>query len=392
MPTRPNPTPASVNRAPYVRRPMGRASSSRGLIGAIWLGVVLTMLGVQAAGAAASPPTPRYSVEETTSAEAIRLVVLRDATSRVEAAIAPTQGGELASVRTEFHGRWIELLYRGRSYQPTKGFRGKASILWPAVGSSIPTGGDPAQYRSKGAYDYEGQRYPMPQHGFARDKPWRVLRAWTNESEAAVEVVLTDDAESRARYPFGFELHVIYRVTDGRVELRHLVKAAADNTAPMFFSIGNHLGFAVPLVAGSAAEAMAVESPARVEYLRGGDGSPSGATQARSFVPAVPLKDLRVVAAMAVGGYAGDPWFRLIDAAGLAVRVSHHAQSTPAPPVVQFNLWGGTAEGYFCPEPMVGLQNSFNQHAGLVTLTPGKTWTWVIQIELEPAAGPPRRD
>lgn len=346
-------------------------------------GLFFAALGVGAVGAEPAGRTARYSVHEAATDEKIRLVVLRDAAAGIEAAVAPTQGGELSSLRIEFQGRWIELLYRGRSYQTAEGFRGKAAILWPAVGSGIPAGAKPMNGKIESAYDYNGKRYAMPQHGFARLKPWRVLRSWANDSEAGVEVLLTDDADSRKQYPFGFEVRVTYRVTAGRVELQHVVQAVGDNTAPMFFSIGNHLALAVPLVAGSPVEGITLESPSRVEYLRGADTTPSGATRERSFVPPVLLKNSQAMPAVSVGGYVGDPWFRVADAVGLAVRVSHHAQSVPPAPVVQFNLYGGTAEGFFCPEPFVGVQNSFNKRVGLIELAPGKTWSWLIRVEPE---------
>jgi galactose mutarotase-like enzyme len=350
------------------------------------------ILRVLALTAAAVPATvaatsPRYSLHETTTAEKIPLVVLRDEAGRLEAAVAPTQGGELSGVAVEFQGRWVELLYRGRDYRPASGFRGKASILWPAVGSSVPAGATPVKGKVESAYDYRGKRYPMPQHGFARLKPWQVVRTWANEAEAAVELVLKDDSDSRAHYPFGFALHVTYRVTVGRVEIQHEVKAAADNAAPLFFSIGNHIGFAVPLVAGSSAEAFTMESPSRFEYLRGTNGAPDGTTRARAFPPATPLGKLRFVPAMSVGGYAGDPWFRVTDGGGLGVKVSHHAQSTPVPPVVQFNLYGGAGEGFFCPEPFVGLHNSLNTQTGQIELAPGRSWMWLIRVEPERAGG-----
>ena len=350
----------------------------------LWCALALgTIAG--SAGVAATPP--RYSRHETTTAEKIPLIVLRDETSRLEAAIAPTQGGELSGVAVEFKGRWVELLYRGRDYRPASGFRGKASILWPAVGSSVPTDATPVNGKVASAYDYQGTRYPMPQHGFARLKPWQVVRTWTNDTEAAVELVLKDDADSRTQYPFGFAVHVIYRVSAGRVEIHHEVKAAADNAAPMFFSIGNHIGFAVPLIAGSSGEAITVESPSHFEYLRGKNGAPDGTTRARRFAPSTQLKDLKFMPAMSVGGYEGDPWFRLTDASGPGVKVTHRAQSTPPLPFVQFNLYGGTAEGFFCPEPFVGLHNSLNSQTGQIDLAPGKSWTWLIRVEPERGAG-----
>lgn len=337
-----------------------------------------------AAAVAATPP--RYSLREITTAEKIPLIVLRDDAAGLEAAVAPTQGGELSGVAVEFKGRWVELIYRGRDYRPASGYRGKASILWPAVGSSVPANATPVNGRIESAYDYQGKRFPMPQHGFARLKPWQVVRTWANDTEAAVELVLKDDADSRTQYPFGFALHVIHRVSEGRVEIHHEVRASADNAAPMFFSIGNHIGFAVPLLAGSSAAAVTVESPSRLEYLRGKNGAPDGTTRERSFPASTPLGKQQLVPAMSVGGYEGEPWFRLTDAGGLGVKVSHRAQSTPAQPFVQFNLWGGTAEGYFCPEPFVGVHNSLNTQTGQINLAPGKTWTWLIRVEPERAA------
>jgi galactose mutarotase-like enzyme len=351
----------------------------------IWRALALS--AATAISSAAAAITPRYSRHETATAENIPLIVLRDETSRLEAAVAPTQGGELSGLAVEFQGRWVELLYRGRDYKVASGFRGKASTLWPAVGSSSPANAPLVNGNIERAYDYQGKRYPMPQHGFARLKPGQVVRTWTNAKEAAVELVLKDDADSRTQYPFGFVLHVTYRVTEGRVEILYEVKAAADNTAPMFFSIGNHIGFAVPLLAGSSSAGVTVESPSRFEYLRGANGAPDGTTRERRFAPLTQLAKQRLVPAMSVGAYEGDPWFRLTDAGGLGVKVSHRAQSTPAPPFVQFNLWGGTSEGYFCPEPFVGLHNSLNTQTGQINLAPGKSWTWLIRVEPERTAG-----
>ena len=181
---------------------------------------------------------------------------------------------------------------------------------------------------------------------------------------------------------------MIYRVTAGRVEIHHEAKVAADNTAPMFFSIGNPLGLPVPLLAGSSAEAVAIASPSRFEYLRGKNGAPDGTTRERSFPLSTPLDHFQFMPAMSVGGYDSDPWLRLTDASGLWVKVTRHAQSAPVPPFVQFNLYGRTVEGVFCPEPFVGLHNSLNTQTGQIALAPGKSWSWLICVEPERAARP----
>ena len=179
---------------------------------------------------------------------------------------------------------------------------------------------------------------------------------------------------------------MIYRVTEGRVKIHQEVKAAADNTAPMFFSIGNPLGLAVPLLVGSSAEAVTIASPSRSEYLRGKNGAPAGTTRELRFPLSTPLDHFQFMPAMSVGGYDSDPWLRLTDASGLWVKVTRHAQSAPVPPFVQFNLYGGTAEGFFCPEPFVGLHNSRNTQTGQIDLARGRSWTWLIRVEPERAA------
>ena len=74
---------------------------------------------------------------------------------------------------------------------------------------------------------------------------------------------------------------------------------------------------------------------------------------------------------------------RLRDPGGLAVRIAHRGSSRLPEPLVQFNVYGGPRQGFFCPEPWFGLQNSFNRGVGLVRLAPGASWEWKIEIEPE---------
>ena len=53
----------------------------------------------------------RYSISDEPM-----LVVLRDNVAGVEAAVAPSEGGELSSYRVKFKGQWVELLYHARDY------------------------------------------------------------------------------------------------------------------------------------------------------------------------------------------------------------------------------------------------------------------------------------
>lgn len=342
------------------------------------LAVVAATMGI---GAIVSGAERRYAITEATTAEAVRLIVLHDEKGGLEAAVAPSQGGELSSLRVRFQGKWIELLHRARNYAQSSDWGGRAPILWPAVGRNFARGVKPDRTASLYSYDYEERRYEIPIHGFARLKPWKVLESRTDDSQAWVEVALSDDEGTRAQYPFGFEVRIAYRVVQGRLEICHKVTAATANRAPMPFSIGNHITFRVPFVAGSPLANFTLESPSRIEILKDANTVPTGETRPRDFSEPTSLAGLKAIPPISLGGYTGDPWVRLRDPGGLSLRISHHAQSIPEQPVIQFNLWGTPAEGYFSPEPWIGLHNSLNQGQGLIRLHAGESWSWVVLIE-----------
>lgn len=308
------------------------------------------------------------------------LLVITDSARGIEASVAPEEGGELSSFRVRRQGQWIELLHRAGDYSPTRGWRGKAPFLWPATGRNFAPGVRPdAALDATGVYEWRGSRYPMPIHGFAR------LMAWTpvQRTASSVALRLSDSAETRRYYPFGFTVTATYTLADGRLSILYDVAAAQGNSEPMFFSIGNHITFCVPFVPGSDPRAMEMETPSTVEYLKTPEGIPTGQSRLRSVSPPVRLSNFDARTAVSLGGYAGQPWLRLKDPAGMALTISHEAPRLPAPPLIQFNIWGDPDQGYFSPEPWAGMQNSFVSREGLVMLAPGQDWQWKIDLKPE---------
>jgi galactose mutarotase-like enzyme len=228
---------------------------------------------------------------------------------------------------------------------------------------------------NEGSYEHNGRRYHMPIHGFARQMPWKV----ESRTPASAVLSLADTAESRRLYPFGFRLAVEYRLEGAALHVTYRVKAKD----ALFFSIGNHITFRTPLVEGSDPLAMTFATPSTLEYLKDAANVPTGAHKPRSFARPVKLGDLKAIPAVSLGGYDGDPWMRLTDPAGPSLHLAHHAQSWPAPPVLQFNVWGDAKAGYFSPEPWVGLQNSLNLRQGVVNLAAGAEWQWSITLKLQ---------
>jgi gluconolactonase len=327
----------------------------------------------------------RYSVSEelANGPGSPRVIVLRDNTAGIEAAVAPSEGGELSSFRVKVRGQWTELLYHARDYAPGPGFKGKGPLLWPAVGAQYPVGTIPETSCGEGPYLVAGKSYPMPCHGFARNLPWKDVSRSSDRNGAQVTVELRDSERTRPYYPFGFQLTATFEIVGGHLTVTYAVAASPRNAEPMIFSIGNHIAFNIPFLKGTNPADMLFETPSTVELLRNSRGVLSGEQRPRSFSKPLRLGDFNATVAMPLAGYQGQAYARLVDPQGLALRIAHHASSTLPEPLVQFNIFGGPDKGYFSPEPWFGLQNSLNLGKGLVTLQPGKTWNWKIELQAD---------
>ncbi|MCP8857157.1 aldose 1-epimerase family protein [Latilactobacillus fuchuensis] len=136
-------------------------------------------------------------------------------------------GAELTSLKGNVSG--LEYLWQA---DPAV-WKRHAPVLFPFVGRS-----------KNDQYTYQGKTYPMGQHGFARDRQFEVEES----GDQKAVFLLKSDEVSLAIYPFEFELRVSYQVQDMHLVVNYDVKNTA-TTAPMYFSIGGHPGFKVPMTA-----------------------------------------------------------------------------------------------------------------------------------------------
>ncbi len=320
-------------------------------------------------------------------ASATPLLVLRDERTGIEASVAPSKGGELSGLAVRVDGEWIETLYRGRDYSPVDGFKGKGPFLWPATGRNFPVDLEARRRAGEsfddGAWEYNGARRPMPIHGFAQDAEWSIVEGPVADRDSASALLRFEDNERTfAWYPFGFRATVEYVLAGGKLEMRYGIAADEANQEAMFFSLGNHIAFKAPLIAGSDPEKMELTTPSSMELLKTDYGIPTGGTQPRSYADGVRLGELPPLTPVSLTGYprGEDPWIEYRDPAGLTIRMSHHASKIPDDPVVLFNLWGDPRAGFYSPEPWIGLQNSFVSRKGLIYLDPGEIFDWTIAI------------
>lgn len=134
-------------------------------------------------------------------------------------------GAELRSIQKD--GR--EYLWNGDPrYWPER-----SPLLFPYVGRF-----------TDGKYRLGGREYEMEIHGFARKYPYRVAE----QKETSITFELQDCAETFQMYPYHFTLQVTYQLQESTVAITYRVSNASSDT--MYFGIGGHPGFSVPLDEG----------------------------------------------------------------------------------------------------------------------------------------------
>ncbi|PWU02026.1 MAG: aldose epimerase [Bacteroidetes bacterium] len=117
-------------------------------------------------------------------------------------------------------------------------FWGKHSpILFPIVGSL-----------KEDTYYFNETPYHLSRHGFAREKVFSVEAT----SKSKTEFLLKDDENSIKIYPFKFELRVTYELHQNGLQVDYEVSNPDEK--PIFFSLGAHPAFAVPMVSGTTYE------------------------------------------------------------------------------------------------------------------------------------------
>jgi galactose mutarotase-like enzyme len=138
------------------------------------------------------------------------------------------KGAELQSI---FHkGYHTDYMWNG-----DPAFWGKHSpLLFPIVGTLRDN-----------TYIYNGQAYQLSRHGFARDREFAV----ETQSADAITFLLFSDEASLKVFPFAFELRVGYRINAGALTTTYTV--TNPDKVPLYFSVGGHPAFNVPLAPGT---------------------------------------------------------------------------------------------------------------------------------------------
>lgn len=140
-----------------------------------------------------------------------------------------TKGAELDSIyskTTDLHYLW--------NGDPAF-WNKKSPVLFPIVGTL-----------KENTYYYNGQPYHLTRHGFARDRDFEL----NSSNPDALTMTLRSDDRTKELFPFDFELDIHYSLNANTLAVEYVVvNKGTDN---MYFSIGGHPAFKLPLEEGLA--------------------------------------------------------------------------------------------------------------------------------------------
>lgn len=136
------------------------------------------------------------------------------------------RGAELQSIR---HADGTEFLWQG---DPAY-WADRALVLFPYIARL-----------TNGMYTYQGKTYRMPIHGFAPTAEFAAER----KRESEIVFRLESSEATLAMYPFRFRFELCYRLEGDTLLAEYRVENPSDET--MYFAVGGHPGFNVPLEAG----------------------------------------------------------------------------------------------------------------------------------------------
>jgi galactose mutarotase-like enzyme len=260
-----------------------------------------------------------------------------------------------------------ELLWNG---DPTW-WSGQAPVLFPVVG---------ALHGSR--LVHQGTHHPMPRHGFARTRDFRLVRLTAHSCRLRLE----DDAETRAIYPFRFRLDLDFSLDEGTLTVRHELHNPGDTELPA--SLGAHPGFRWPLLPG-------IPKTAHHLDFEKAESGPLPGVDANGLLTAAtrpnPVHNRQI---------ALDDSLFTADALVFPQVQSHAVRFTApgAPAVVmhwegfpQLGVWSKPGAGFLCIEPWrghaspAGWDGEFADKPGLVKLAPGGSTQASYAIRVMPA-------
>lgn len=276
--------------------------------------------------------------------------------------IIDSKGGEIKGLLSS---RGSEFLWNGNP----DFWDGHSPNLFPFVGRL--TGG---------RYTYEGRQYHMGIHGFLMSQQMTC----DESSKTHLVLSLRDNRQTLAEYPFAFAFRMIYGLEDDTLSICYEVSNTGDK--PLYFGLGGHPGFHVPLEKGLKFEDCYLEFDS-VEAVQAVVLSEDCfVTQERVPFPLQGGKILKLKHSL----FDNDAIVltKMSTAVTLKSKKSRRQVRVEYPQMPYLGLWHmpRTKAPYICIEPWLSLPSvkgtvtALETEADLIRLVPGKIYTntWSI--------------
>lgn len=241
-------------------------------------------------------------------------------------------------------------------------------VLFPIVGAL-----------KENSFLYNGKSYGLSRHGFARD---RVFEAGA-PTGVSISFTLRDDKATKEIFPFSFQFTITYTLLENTLSVTYSVHNP-DAAAPLFFSVGGHPAFRLPLEEGLRYEDYTLlfnkpENSGRWPISKEGliEHKPQPLLENTAELPL--NKELFSKDALVLKGLKSDS-VRLVSAK------SDHGIRFDFPNFPFLGLWAAPGADFLCIEPWCGIADSvlhngqLKQKEGIIHLPVGETFSATWQV------------
>jgi galactose mutarotase-like enzyme len=242
----------------------------------------------------------------------------------------------------------------------------QAGAAWPSHAPNLfPVVGE----LRGGAYRHNGKTWRMGRHGFARHKRF----AWLQRTPTRCRLVLHDDTQTRAEYPFGFRFEIAYALDDDALDIDFTITNTGRAVMPA--AAGGHPAFVWPLAEGVA------KTDHRLEFSDD-EGPTIRRIDGQGLLLAEPLPSPIVdrVLALKPGLFTADAI--ILDRLNSS-SVRYAAPGAPAIEVSwsgfqQLGIWQRPGADFICIEPWfghadpVGFDGTLLDKPGMMLIPPGE--------------------
>jgi len=303
---------------------------------------------------------------EVTTQHGCEIWTLSTVNNGARAAFIPARGGIGISLVLQAADEPKELLYLPPTFwhsTPETTYGG-----WPFL---FPICGRLKRGEYLETYRYNNQLYKLPIHGFASRMPWEA-----KDKGDTLVMTLRDTAETRAAYPFSFEISLAYQLTQNEFICKQTYKNTGETAMPYY--AGFHPYFLTPAADSKKAQVQLRMDPnEQVTYNR--DYSEVRTTAAPRQFP-VSIGDLT----LNENGFCTGPSTR----ASLLYPDStelHMAESVidGHDMFPYMHVYTKADEPFFCIEPWMGLPNGLNSIDGCRWIPPGGQETAEVRVWIE---------